>query len=154
MSEQKQIVETQRIFIKKSVFELIGGSEIFLLQWQPKIEMELKTANNILKESGFYEVTLEINAKVSIADKQVCTFQLIQAGIFRVEGFNDDQLKQILGGLCPDLLYPYLCYAVSHLFTEASLPAIQLKPISFAYLFQQSLLESAKKEAEKEKTIN
>ena len=144
--ESKQRLEVRRIYAKRSVFDLIGGVETFLLKEQPKLEFEIKNTNSKLKEDNHHEVTLGIKLKLTIADKEICKAEIDQAGIFMLSGFNKEQEQTILNGHCADVLYPYLCNKVAMLTNDASFPAIQLQPLNFSNLYQQKLAQEAVKE--------
>ena len=66
-----------------------------------------------------------------------------QAGIFEIDGFDDQTLQSILGSFCPSVLFPYAREAVSDLVTRGGFPQLLLAPINFDALYQQHLQQQA-----------
>ena len=62
-----------------------------------------------------------------------------QAGQFKIEGFTEEQTKQLLGAHCPDILFPYLRKIVYDATKEAGFTPCTLAPVSFASIYQQRL---------------
>lgn len=142
---KRQIFELQRVYIKNIELQLTDQTEAFLLKWEPKISFEIKTVNSALKAPDSYEVVLEGTIKLDIVDRDIGTLKVGQAGIFKIEGFDDDQKKMILNGHCQDLLYPYFCSQVSKITADAGFPALLLRPMSFTFLYQQNVQKQEQK---------
>lgn len=146
--QNNKIFDVERIYIKKSSFEIIDAPNSLLLQWKPEMNFEIKNSNNKWSENKLYEVVLSATLKIKIADKEICTCSVDQAGIFKLEGFTEDEQKQILFAHCADILYPYLRQAISDQLVNGSLPAVLLKPISFEAVYQQQKEQEKNKASE------
>jgi preprotein translocase subunit SecB len=139
--------DLERIYLKKSSFELIEALKAFAATGAPKIGLDIKNHHTLLPQKHLYEVILDITLKIKMVDKEknssqkICLCQIAQAGIFKICGFSDDEVQLMLSGYCLDVLYPYIRQEVSHMLASASLPSILLKPLSFEALYQQSLIE-------------
>lgn len=143
-----KVFDVERIYIKKSSFELIDAPNSLLLQWKPEMNFEIKNSNNKWSENKLYEVVLSATLKIKIADKEICNCSVDQAGIFKLEGFNEEEIKHILSAYCADILYPYLRQAISEQVVNGSLPAVLLKPIGFEAIYQQQKEQEKAKAAE------
>lgn len=74
--------------------------------------------------------------------------KLQQAGLYTLQGLDEEQRKQVLNGFCMNQLYPYACANINHLVVQGGFPAINLLPMDFARLYQ----EQSAKEREQAKT--
>lgn len=134
-----QFFELQRVYVKALSLQIGDSAEAFLLKWEPSVKFELKVNSCQLKTPSHYEAIVDGTLQLSIADKEIATLKVEQAGIFKIEGFDEEQKKLILNGHCQDLLYPYFCNQVARMTTDAGFPALLLKPMSFVAIYQQNL---------------
>ena len=70
-------------------------------------------------------------------DKVAFLVEVKQAGIFTVTGFEAKQADQILGAMCPNIIFPYAREVISDIITRGSFPQLLLAPINFDALYQQ-----------------
>ena len=140
-SDMRQIFELQRVYIKEINVQFAEQTETFLLKWEPKVNFELKTENKELNEKNYYETSVNSTIKIDIANKEIGSIKVVQAGIFLIEGFDEETRKMVLNGHCPDLLYPYLCSQIAHITADAGFPSLQMRPMSFIALYHQNLQE-------------
>ena len=72
-------------------------------------------------------------------DKPIYLVEVQQAGIFLVKGLDDEQLKQMLGAYCPNLLFPYAREAADsvvrqELTSESLILLVDMTDITLKYL--------------------
>ncbi|MEO5343100.1 MAG: protein-export chaperone SecB [Gammaproteobacteria bacterium SHHR-1] len=148
MSEQtannKQF-ELQRIYLKDVSFETPNSPQIFLQEWKPKIDLQLGTEANRLDE-GVYEVVLKVTVTNKVGENTAFLAEVEQAGIFILRGFADNEMAQMLGSYCPNVLFPYAREAVSDLVTKGSFPQFLLAPVNFDALLAQHIQEQQAKQ--------
>lgn len=148
MSEQTNVeykFELQKIYFKSSTFTTENTPAVFLDEWKPAIEIDLKTRADKLSDTT-YEVVVEVLASVSdIDDKEKVLFKasVEQAGIFDIAGYNEQELVGLLGSHCPAQLYPYARHHISELALHGGFPQMLLAPVNF-----DEMLEQAVKDAE------
>jgi preprotein translocase subunit SecB len=65
--------------------------------------------------------------------------EIIQAGIFSLSGFTDQEMGPMVGSFCPNILFPYAREAVSDLVAKGGFPQLLLAPINFDALYAQHL---------------
>lgn len=128
----------QRIYIKDISFESPQSPAVFQQEWQPHLDLQLQTTNVALDETH-HEVTLKATASVKSKDKVAFIVEVAQAGIFAIKGFTEDQLQNILGSVCPGILFPYAREAISDLVNRGTFPPLYLAPVNFEALYQQHL---------------
>lgn len=148
MSEQSKIdykFELQKIYFKSSSFNAENTPAVFLDEWKPAIEIDLKTRADKLSDTT-YEVVVEVIASVTDIDdkeKVLFTASVEQAGIFDIAGYNEQELVGLLGSHCPSQLYPYARHHVAELAMHGGFPQMLLAPVNF-----DEMLEQAVKDAE------
>lgn len=140
MTENEQQNERQfvvhRIYTKDLSYEAPNAPDIFRQEWQPKHELNLNTKVDKLGDDTF-EVVLSVTTTTKIGDKTAMIVEVHLAGLFGIQGFPDDELAQLLGAYCPNLLFPYVREVVSDLVTKGSFPQLVLQPVNFDALFAQ-----------------
>lgn len=129
----------QKLYIKDISFEAPGTPSVFTFKnWEPQIELNLNNKNKKVSE-GVYEVVLSVTSTVKNDDKTAFLVEVHQAGIFNIMGFNDQDLKYILGAQCMNILFPYAREVVSDLTNRGGFPPLLLNPVNFDALFAQAL---------------
>lgn len=137
----------QRIYIKDVSFETPQGHEAFRQQWKPRINLEINTKQNKIDDQNF-EVILTLQVTATQDDKTMFLAEVQQGGIFHINGLEGDQLRQVLGTVCPSILFPYAREAIDNLVTRGSFPPLMLAPVNFDALYQQAMAQAAQKAQE------
>lgn len=104
-------------------------------KYQPDAHFELDVKNKLIAENR-YEVTLDIEVKVKLSDKELFSAKVTQGGIFQVSGY-EKQKEHILESFCPNLLYPYARETISTMVSRAGFPVLYLAPVDFESRFRQ-----------------
>ncbi len=128
----------QRIYIKSSSYETTQTPAVFQKQWEPELSLDLNTSHTEL-DPNIYEVTITVTATVKNKQDTAFLVEVQQAGIFTIQGPEDDQLQHILNSFCPSILFPYARETVSSLVTKGSFPPLVLSPINFDALYMQKM---------------
>jgi preprotein translocase subunit SecB len=136
----------QKIYVKDISFETPNSPEIFTLQWEPKIELNLASNAKQLQD-GLFDVVLTVTLTVKVGDKTAYLVEIAQAGIFSALGFSEAEMGQLLGSYCPTVLFPYAREAVSDLVGKGGFPPMLLAPVNFDALYVQHL-QQAQQQAE------
>src|SRR3990167_2345063 len=120
----------QRIYLKHSFFEAPNTPHVFqqTQDWKPKVNVELQVNHTVLTEENHYEVTLRITTRTMMEDSLIHEAKVTQAGVFAIRGFSEEQLRQILGSYCPNILFPYVRKNISELVAEGGFPQLLLTP--------------------------
>jgi preprotein translocase subunit SecB len=136
----------QKLYVKDVSFEAPNSPEVFLKEWKPDTNVQLNTEARQV-DQGVHEVVLTVTITTKSQDKTAYLVEVKQAGVFSAKGFGQEQLGQLLGSYCPNLLFPYVREAISALVIKGGFPDMPLAPINFDALYAQHL-EKAKAEAE------
>ncbi len=147
--QQAPVFTIQRIYLKNSSFDAPSSPAVFQENLKTELDMQVQMSNSKLSE-GVHEAVLKVTVNGKSADKIIFTIEVLQAGIFTIQNFEPDQLNAILGGTCPNLLFPYAREAISDLVSRATLPLLYLTPINFDAVYTQSI---QKKKLEETTTV-
>jgi len=150
MSDEQQVdrqFAIQRIYTKDISFESPNAPQVFISEWEPKINVDLSTEIQALSEDTI-QVVLTVNVVAKHEDKTTFLVEVQQAGIFLAKGFSEEELGPLMGIGAPNALYPYAREVVSDLITRGSFPQFTLQPVNFEQMYAQQMA-SKKESAEK-----
>ncbi len=128
----------QKTFLKDLSFEMPMGVKIFTQQgFQPKVKLDVNTSGQAIAENT-HEIILRLTITSSTDDGTAYLIEVQQAAIFSIAGFPEDQLKHVLGAVCPNYLFPYAREVVDSTIVRAGFPPLNLAPIDFDAMYRQS----------------
>ena len=127
--------QIQRMYLKDLSLEQPNSPQILLEQGQPQVEINLTLGAEPIGE-GMYEVTVTATVTTKLKDKTLFLVEAKQGGIFEIRNVPDEQLKQILGIACPNMVYPYLRAIVSDVCTRAGFPPVMLSEVNFQAMYE------------------
>jgi preprotein translocase subunit SecB len=146
-----QVFNIAKIYLKDVSFETPNSPQIFQgNEWTPQVGVELATNARTIAEKA-YEVVLTVTVTAKLGEKTAYLCEVQQAGIFQLEGFQEEMLKGILGSYCPGVLFPYAREVVSDLVTKGGFPQMLLGPVNFDALYAQRAVQEQQKAAEEAK---
>ena len=76
---------------------------------------------------------------------------LLQAGLFELTGYEDNERAAITGSYCPSILFPYAREAIASVIQKGGFPEFILQPINFDALYTQSQKQTEEAAAAAEK---
>lgn len=143
--QQEQQFIIQRIYVKDVSFEAPNSPGMFTQEWNPDTNLDLNTHVNPLSSDN-YEVELAITITVKSSDKTAFLVEVIQAGVFFITGYAQEQINHLLAAYCPNILFPYAREVIASLVSKGSFPELHLSPINFDALYARRLQEEQAKE--------
>lgn len=135
--------EIQRIYTKDLSYEAPNTPHTFVDDWKPEVQLNLETKSNRVQEN-MHEVVLSVTATVTSNKKSAFLIEVHQAGIFMISGVPSEQLRQMLGSFCPNILFPYAREVISDVVVRGGFPQLLLAPVNFDALYAQHLQEEGK----------
>ena len=143
----------RRIYTKDISFESPNAPRIFNEEkWTPEVNMSLQNQALALGPE-LHEVTISTTITVKLGERTAYLVEVQQAGEFQTTGFEDNELRELLGVYCPGLLYPFLREAVSNLVSKGGFPPLLLAPVNFDALYQQHQ-KNLKEQQERQQTAD
>ena len=134
------LFQIQRMYLKDLSLEQPNSPQVLLEQGQPQVEINLTLGAETISEA-MYEVTVMATVTTKINDKTLFLVEAKQGGIFEIRNIPDEQLKQILGIACPNIVYPYLRAIVSDICTRAGFPPVVLSEVNFQAMYEAQQAE-------------
>ncbi|MEE2769458.1 MAG: protein-export chaperone SecB [Pseudomonadota bacterium] len=119
-----------QIYIKDLSFEAILPLYQLKADWRPNVSANLDNTFNKVDED-FYEISIKMKVSVSVEEKTVFVVEIEQAGLFKLGGFDEKQMGQLLNSFCPNILFPYLRESVASCVVKGGYPALHLSPVDF-----------------------
>jgi len=133
----------EKVYVKDVSLEVPAGPQAFMQQEQPQLEVQITQQSQRVNEV-LHEVTLVVTVTAKSADKTLFLVEASQAGVFQIRNVSDSDLPQLLGIVCPNVLFPYARETISDLITRAGFPPVLLAPVNFEAIYQQRAEASAK----------
>ena len=131
-------LEAHKIYLKDFSLEVPTPMTEIGQNWQPQLNLEINADSKALAEASTYEVVLKLKVTVTSNSKTAFVIEVDQAGIFGLNGMEEEQSKHTLGVFCPNLLYPYLREVVAEHVVKAGFPQLNLAPINFDALYAEN----------------
>ncbi len=133
---QNPIFQIQRVYLKEASLEQPNSPAILLEQEQPTVDIQLGV-NAAPVGEGVFEVSVTATVQTKIKDKTVFLVEVTQAGIFEIRNLPQEQMGQIMGIACPQIVYPYLRGNVADLIQRGGFPPVHLSEINFQAMYEQ-----------------
>ncbi len=142
MSDQQDpVFQIQRVYLKEASLEQPNSPAILLEQESPTVDIQLGVNATPVAE-GIFEVTVTATVQTRIKEKTVFLVEATQAGIFEIRNLPQDQMSQIMGIACPQIVYPYLRGNVADLIQRGGFPPVHLSEINFQSMYEQQQQQS------------
>ncbi|MDZ7919145.1 protein-export chaperone SecB [Rhodoferax sp.] len=142
MADQDPVFQIQRVYLKEASLEQPNSPAILLQQEQPSVDIQLGVEAAPVAD-GVFEVCVTATVTTKIEDKTVFLVEAKQAGIFEIRNLPQEQLGQIMGIACPQIVYPYLRGNVADLIQRGGFPPVHLSEINFQAMYEQQQAEPA-----------
>ena len=126
-----------RIYLRDLSFESPQAPGVFASEWKPQFQIELNTHANRL-DDGRFEVVLALNLEAKSGENTLLMVELQQAGIFHIEGVDEERVRETLGMACPAVLFPYARETVDSLLVKGTFPPFMLAPVDFDLLYAEA----------------
>lgn len=112
------------------------------LTQQPAINIQINVNSKPLSNTDF-EVELKIEGKAEITGTTVFAFDLLYAGVFRLQNIPAENVHPLVMIECPRLLFPFAREIVATGIIHGGFPPLLLDPVDFASLYQQKMAQLA-----------
>ena len=140
-STQPKQFAIQKLYLKDASFESPDTPQSFrFTKWEPKIDLNL-TNNQTKIEGDIYEAVLCATATVKLEEKTAFLIEVQFAGLFSISGFDETEMKYLLGSQAMTVLFPYVREVVSDMTTRGGFPPLILSPVNFDALYHKHLQE-------------
>ncbi|MDH3506363.1 MAG: protein-export chaperone SecB [Gammaproteobacteria bacterium] len=138
---EKQLL-LQKIYIKDLSFESPKTPDVFATNSAPQTQLNIRSGSREVAPET-QEVTLTLTVEAKSEDNTLFLIELVQAGIFLIKGYTNDEQQMLTGSYCPGSLYPFAREAIADIVTRGGFPQLLLQPINFDALYAQAMRERA-----------
>jgi preprotein translocase subunit SecB len=105
---------------------------------QPNINIQVNVdAAPMSGSASDFEVTLRLEGKAESPSVLLFSFELVFAGIFRIQNVPADSLQPVVLIECPRLLFPFAREIIATAVRNGGFPPLLLDPIDFVGLYRQ-----------------
>ena len=138
----------QRLFLKDCSLEVPLAPQVFSRPWNPTVDVQINSSISGLGEQ-LYQVVLAVTVTAKLGEDVGFLAEVHQAGIFQVSGFDSEaEVQSVLGGYCPNVIFPFAREAIATLTQRGSFPPVLLQPINFEGLYMEHLNKQRSQSAE------
>jgi len=116
-------------------------------QQQPAINIQINVGAKPLAEND-YEVELKIEGKAESPGTILFQFEVLYAGVFRMQNIPQQDLHPIMMIECPRLLFPFAREIISNAVMNAGFPPLRIDPVDFVGLYRQRMNELQAQQAQ------
>ncbi len=102
----------------------------------PNLKLEINVNANQVGPD-LYESVIDFKADATAKVGVIYEFEMIYAGLFKIENVPQAQVEPMLLVNCPMLLFPFMRRIVADLTREGGFPPLLLDPVDFAQLYMR-----------------
>jgi preprotein translocase subunit SecB len=107
---------------------------------QPSFNIKIDVNATPLAENDI-EVELKLDGKAESSGQVLFAFELVYAGVFRIQNIPQENVHPMLMIECPRLLFPFAREIVAGAVRNGGYPALNLNPVDFVGLYRQKMGE-------------
>lgn len=111
---------------------------VSLATQQPAINIQVNVEAKPTSETDF-EVVLRLEGKAETQNTVLFNFELVFAGLFRVQNVPAESLQPVVMIECPRLLFPFAREIVATAVRNGGFAPLLLDPIDFVGLYRQRM---------------
>jgi len=111
-------------------------------QQPPKINIQINVNAKPLAENDF-EVELKIEGRAEATNSMLFSFDLLYAGIFKIQNVPQENVHAIVMIECPRLLFPFAREIIANAVRNGGFPPLMIDPVDFVSLYRQRLSDQA-----------
>ncbi len=105
---------------------------------QPAINIQINVDAAPMSETDV-EVSLRLEGKAESQGMLLFGFELVFAGIFRIQNVPPDSLQPMVLIECPRLLFPFAREIIATITRNGGFPPLLMEPIDFVALYRQRM---------------
>jgi len=107
-------------------------------QQAPKISIQINVNAKPLAGNDF-EVELKIEGRAELPSNFLFGFDLLYAGIFRIQNVPQDSIHALIMIECPRLLFPFARAIIADAVRNGGFPPLMIDPVDFVSLYRQRM---------------
>jgi preprotein translocase subunit SecB len=109
-------------------------------QQQPAINIQINVNAKPVAETDI-EVELKLEGKAETPQLMLFGFDLVYAGVFRIQNVPQENVHPLVMIECPRLLFPFAREIIAAAVRNGGYPPLLIDPVDFVGLYRQKLSE-------------
>jgi len=109
-------------------------------QQAPKINIQINVNAKPLAQNDF-EVELKIEGRAEVPSLFLFSFDLLYAGVFKIQNVPQENVHAIVMIECPRLLFPFARETIATAVRNGGFPPLMIDPVDFVSLYRQRMAE-------------
>jgi preprotein translocase subunit SecB len=106
----------------------------------PNIQIQVNVNAKPMSETDV-EVELKIEGNAGGGDNLLFGFDLLYAGVFRIQNVSEQDRGPVVLIECPRLLFPFARQIIADAVRNGGFPPLMIDPIDFVALYRQQLMQ-------------
>ena len=128
-------------YIKDLSFENPNAPRTLQQQQQaPAINIQINVGAKPLAANDI-EVELKLEGRAEVQGSVLFSFELIYAGVFRIQNVPQESVNALVMIECPRLLFPFAREIIASATRNGGFPPLMIDPIDFVALYRQKMGE-------------
>jgi len=127
-------------YIKDLSFENPRAPQSMTAGQQPQITIQINVNAKPLQGNDV-EIELKLDGKAESSGNMMFSFDLVYAGVFRLQNVPQEALNPIMLIECPRLLFPFAREIIASTVRNGGFPPLLLDPVDFVGLYRKKLAE-------------
>ena len=107
-------------------------------QQPPEIKIQINVEAKPINATDV-EVEVKLEGRTETPGLLLFSFDLLYAGVFRLQNIPQENVGPLLMIECPRLLFPFARELISSAVSNSGFPPLLLEPVDFVTLYQQKL---------------
>ena len=112
----------------------------------PKINIQINVNAKPLAQNDF-EVELKIEGRAEVPNLFLFSFDLLYAGVFKIQNVPQENVHAIVMIECPRLLFPFAREIIANAVRNGGFAPLLLDPVDFVALYQQRVAAAQAEQA-------
>jgi preprotein translocase subunit SecB len=136
-NENQPKLSLYRIYLKNNSFETFSVS-VASLQNPFQTAIEMQVFSNVYEQvERTHQAVLGLKIEAKHKGDLVWRLQLEVAGFYTLEGFSEEQQKDILHGYCMNQLYSHAAVIATQMVTQGGFVPVYLQPMDFHKVYKE-----------------
>jgi len=116
-------------------------------QQPPAINIQINVGAKPLTENDV-EVELKVEGKADSTGDVLFQFELVYAGVFRMQNIPQQDVHPVMMIECPRLLFPFAREIIANAVMNSGFPPLRIDPVDFVGLYRQRIAEVQAQQAQ------
>jgi preprotein translocase subunit SecB len=107
---------------------------------QPSINIQINVNAKGMSDTD-YEVELKVDGRAETQGTLMFAFELLYAGIFRIQNVPQESIHPLVMIECPRLLFPFARQMIADAIRNGGFPPLLIDPVDFVGLYRQKMAQ-------------